>query len=118
MDALNLNFGTNPEISFGLKRILRTPAAALSVDEVSKLVMIGNFVDSSVNSRPYIHSIYCNMDNDNGQFLATSHGLASLQSFWDTGWYDRQKEREPGLVMWSEIRNLRQFEFEPKPSGS
>ena len=114
MDALNLNFGTNPEIGFSLKRILRTRAEALGVDEVTKLLMIGNFTDSTANSRPYIHSIYVYMDNGNGQFLATSHGLADLRSYWDTEWFSRERDQDPGSVMWSEIRYLRQFEFEPK----
>lgn len=114
MDALNLNFGTNPEISFGLKRILRSKAEMLGVDEITKLVMIGNFFDTSANSRPYIHSIYVYMDNDNGQFLATSHGLANFRDYWDIEWFSRQRDQEPGSVMWSEIRYLRQYDYEPR----
>ncbi|WP_319562812.1 sensor histidine kinase [Marispirochaeta sp.] len=112
MDSLNLNFGTNPEINFGLKRILRNDPHSLSNTEIDKLAMIRNFIDAPANSRPYIYSIYVYLNNDHGRFLATTEGLTSVDSFFDTQWYVRFQTREPGSLMWTEVRDVRQYAFE------
>jgi len=112
MDSLNLNFGTNPEINFGLKRILRSDPYSLSNTEIDKLAMIRNFIDAPANSRPYIHSIYVYMNNDYGRFLTTTEGLTSLDKFFDTQWYVRARTYQGESLMWTEVRNIRQYAFE------
>ena len=112
MDSLNLNFGTNPEINFGLKRILRSDPYSLTNTEIDKLSMIRNFIDAPANSRPYIHSIYVYMNNDYGRFLTTTEGLTSLDTFFDTQWFVRSQTFPAESLMWTEVRNIRQYAFE------
>ena len=61
-----------------------------------------------VATRDYIESIYIYFDNPNGLFIASTDGLASLDSYSDTSWYNSISTSDALCKrIWSESRTYR-----------
>lgn len=112
LDSLSLNFDTNPQIVYNLKRILRSPS--LSMEDMSLLSTIRSFIDTPANSRPYIQSIYVYFTNSGSMFLTTSDGLVKLDGFYDTSWYKSFTNQKKSTNIWTESRAFKHYDFDPE----
>lgn len=112
LDALNLNFGTNVEITAQLKKILNRPVPVISYEESKILKTMNNFIAASANSRPYIHSIYIYFKNPLNRFLTDTNGLVDLNNYHDTGWYQSYQQYGPWRDFWTERRSSNYYQRE------
>lgn len=117
LDSLNLNLGTNPEIVLNLKQLFDSTDPKVSYEEYRSLTTISNFIDAPANARPYIHSIYVYLDNDQQRILTTIDGLTTLDSFFDKTWFQsylnhKFKDRQ----FWSDARKVKNYSFEKLPT--
>ncbi len=113
MDSLNLNFGTNPEITVKLKNLLNK-SQALTFEEYNLLATIKSFIDAPANARPFIQSIYVYFKNPQNRFVTTTDGLVDIDHFYDASWlksYTRQNGRS---LIWTEARTIRRYSFETR----
>lgn len=109
LDAISINFSTNPGIIIALKNILNDPQFV----DLQTYDVIKEFLDSYVNQRLYIDSIYVYFENSNNDFLATTQGLVNLDSFYDKAWYDMYTEnRNTKNIFYTKVRNIKKYSFE------
>lgn len=114
IDSLNLIFSTNPEIVVGLKEIFKKTTT--SYEDLAFLRIVRSFIETPAYAKPYIHSIYVYFENERQQFITTTQtGFAKLDNFNDTSWYQSFMSNHKTNV-WTELRQVKLFEFEDKPS--
>lgn len=104
LDALNLNFRTNVEITAQLQKVLNRLVPVISYEEGKILKTMNNFIAASANSRPYIHSIYIYLKNPLHRFLTDTNGLVNLENYHDTGWYQSYQKYGSSRDFWTERR--------------
>jgi two-component system sensor histidine kinase YesM len=109
LDPLVILFDTDPEVVMKIRSFLT--GTKFSIENINFYRIVQSFINAPANARPYIHSIYVYYDNDMGRFLTTREGLVELNSFYDTQWY-QDFVNNTGQLMWTKIRQIRQYEFE------
>lgn len=112
LDSLSLNFDTNPQIVYNLKRILKS--SYLSIEDIQLLSTIRSFIDTPANARPYIQSIYVYFINGGNMFLTTSDGLVRLDGFYDSAWYESFMKQNKETNIWTESRIFKRYDFDPE----
>lgn len=111
LDSLSLHFNANPEISLGLKELLKTPE--LSFDKEIFLNNLKYLINAPANARPYIQSIYVYFDNNMRRFITTTVGITSLDTFYDKSWYTSfLNQKDNDLQIFTEVRQVQQYNFE------
>lgn len=106
LDSLMLNFDSNPNMVVKLKKILKDPN--LTLEDINSLDIIKNFLDSTANAKPYVHSIYIYFANDHNQFISTNDFLSKLNFSNDISWYGSfLKHRYDNKKMWTESRQIK-----------
>ncbi|MCL2163614.1 MAG: sensor histidine kinase [Oscillospiraceae bacterium] len=108
IDALYLNFARNPISIQILKQLFSSER--LDLEQVAKLNTYKSQINSVVNSKPYIHSIYIYAGNAGDKFLSTSSGLSNINDNIDNAWFDIYKESQTDI--WTELREIKQYSFE------
>jgi two-component system sensor histidine kinase YesM len=68
--------------------------------------IIQTFLDSAVNSKPFLHSIYIFIKTDKENFFASSVGLANRLNFRNATWVEEIQKIPPELSQWLEIRQV------------
>lgn len=106
-DAQSLNYSVSPHVMLRLEELLENGYADKENLDVS--YMIKTFVDSNVNSKPYLHSIYIYLNNTHGNFFASFVGLANETNFRDTGWMQKAEETPLEQKQWLELRNINTY---------
>ena len=106
-DAQSLNYSVSPHVMLRLEELLENGYADKENLDVS--YMIKTFVDSNVNSKPYLHSIYIYLNNTYGNFFASFVGLANETNFRDTGWMQKAEETPLEQKQWLELRNINSY---------
>ncbi|WP_243156276.1 sensor histidine kinase [Clostridium sp. C2-6-12] len=112
IDTLNIQFDSPSNMAFNLKRVLKKETMYSS--DLSNIDTTCFFLNSFANSKPYIYSIHIYYENENGRFCTTNNGIASLNNFFDTSWYDNYMHHSSEEKMWIETRNIKQYDFEEK----
>jgi two-component system sensor histidine kinase YesM len=111
VDTLTLTFQTSESIAVRLKEILNT--RLFSYDQSLALDLINNFATAPAYARPFIDSIYVYYNNPFNHFLTSTEGFATLDKFYDRGWYDSYKKGNPA-DSWLEERNIDRYGIENK----
>ena len=101
-DAQSLNYSTYPYVIGQLKRLLENGFQDKEYLDINK--MFRPFVDSAVNSKPFLHSIYLYIDNGNGNFFASGVGLANSANHRDTEWMSEIASQDDTRKQWLEVR--------------
>lgn len=112
IDTLNIQFDSPSNMAFNLKRVLKKEKVYSS--DLANIDTTCFFLNSFANSKPYIYSIHIYYENENGRFCSTNTGIASLNNFFDTSWYNNYKHHSSEEKMWIETRNIKQYDFEEK----
>ena len=67
-------------------------------------------MDSNINTKKYLHSIYIYLNNENDNFFATNKGVANETNFGDTKWLEYVKPENrvdyEGVPHWFEVRSI------------
>ena len=103
-DAQSLNYSVSPYVMLRLEALLKNGYSDKPDLDVS--YMISTFLDSNVNSKAYLHSIYLYLNNENGNFFASSVGLANSLNYNDIGWMEENRATPQDIKQWLEIREV------------
>jgi len=106
-DAQSLNYSVSPHVMLRLEELLQNGYADKENLDVSYLIK--TFVDSNVNSKPYLHSIYIYLNNAHGNFFASFIGLANKTNFRDTGWMLKMDHTPLEQKQWLELRSINSY---------
>jgi two-component system sensor histidine kinase YesM len=101
-DTQSLNYTVSPRVILRFEELLRKEYTEKEYLDIS--YMIQGFLDSAVNSKAFLHSIYIFLETDKENFFASSVGLANRLNFRDAEWIDEIKKAPPELNRWLEIR--------------
>lgn len=110
MDSLILTLDNHSKINNVLGNLLENQLP--KYEDIVPGEMLQAFLNAPANARPYIHSIYAYYRNDHGLFVSSNVGVANLNSYWDTGWYDGYRNHDGKAEIWTEPRNIKQYSFE------
>lgn len=105
-DAQSLNYSVSPHIMLKLEDLLKN--GYVGKEQMDAAYMFKSFVDSSVNCKPFVHSLYIYLNNDNGYFFASTVGLANSHNHYDTEWMERAGQMPVTRRQWIEPRKIRQ----------
>ncbi len=103
-DAQSLNYSITPHVMLRLEALLKNGYTEKEYMDVS--YMIKSFVDSNVNSKSYMHSLYIYLNNVNDNFFASFVGLANKSNFRDTEWLEHARTQPLELKQWLELRRI------------
>lgn len=106
-DAQSLNYSITPHVMLQLESLLENGYS--DKEHMDTSYMIKTFVDSNVNSKEYIHSLYIYLDNTHNNFFASFVGLANVSNFRDTEWLEREREIPLEQKQWLEIRSISSY---------
>lgn len=112
LDALNMNFDYNIDISLQIKNLLESSSTSYEEYRISQLVK--NFVSAPANSKPFIHSIYVYYNNKKGRFISSSDGVNSIDNFADTTWFEPYINSASNDELYPEIRYISHYEYQAK----
>ena len=107
-DAQSLNYSTYPYVIGQLKLLLENGFQDKEYLDINK--MFRPFVDSSVNSKPFLHSIYIYINNQKGNFFASGVGLANSANHRDTEWMDEIAGQDDTRKQWLEVRTTSAYQ--------
>lgn len=110
LNALNVKFSTSVEVINTLKNISNFEEIGYETS-----ISYGNIINSlnaSKSPRIYIDSIYIYIENNEGRFLTTGQGMNNLNGATDKSWYESYYKHRAMNNMWTELRNIKKYEFE------
>lgn len=106
-DALALGLSTDPEFARTVKEGLRARFATLA--DVKSYRAVQSSLASSVNSRPFLHSILVSMANPEGLVLSSAEGFIQPEDSQDPDWLAGAAGKEGELSLWTEVRRVAPF---------
>jgi two-component system sensor histidine kinase YesM len=106
-DAQSLNYSITPHVMLQLESLLENGYSDKEHMDIS--YMIKTFVDSNVNSKTYIHSLYIYLNNTHSNFFASFVGLANASNFRDTAWLQQAQSMPSEYKQWLELRNISSY---------
>lgn len=112
LDQYTLNFSTDPNIIVKVKQALYSDV--FTYEMFQNINIIQNFINTPVNARKYLHSVYIYYNHYN-KLLATDFGVTPLNRFYDRDWVANIKKASEKGEVWIEPRDIRQYEFEKQP---
>ncbi len=84
IDALNLMFSTNPEITSKLQQVLNDNL--MGYENYREIRLIRSFISAPANTRPYIEGIYVYIQNDNDLVMG-NEGFITLSNTNTPEWF-------------------------------
>lgn len=106
-DAQSLNYSEYPNIMLKLKSLLQYGYIDKVHMDINYVLL--PFLNSSVNSKPFLHSIYLYLENDNGNFFASGVGLANRSNHGDYLWLENLPKPEEITGHWFEERTISRY---------
>lgn len=105
-DAQSLNYSFSPHVMLSLERLLQDGYADKEAMDTANTLK--SFLSSSVNGKPFLHSIYIYLENDNGYFLSSNLGLANALNHRDVSWMESARRHPAEQRQWVESRLVSQ----------
>ncbi|WP_099468587.1 cache domain-containing sensor histidine kinase [Konateibacter massiliensis] len=106
-DAQSLNYSITPHVMLQLEALLENGYS--DKEQMDTSYMIKTFVDSNVNTKAYIHSLYIYLDNTHNNFFASFVGLANVSNFRDTAWLEQARSIPLRQKQWLELRSISSY---------
>jgi two-component system sensor histidine kinase YesM len=103
-DTQSLNYSVSPHVVLRLEELLRKEYTEKEYLDIS--YMLRNFLDSAVNSKAFLHSIYIFLETGKENFFASSVGLANRLNFRDAAWVEEIQKAPPELNQGLKIRQV------------
>lgn len=110
LDSLSLCIESNAKISNKYYSILNSNQ--LSYNTMKELDILRASLNSPVNARAYIYSIYVYYPNRNDRFILSNKGISVIGDFYDKDWYNSYLENQNSANVWSERRTIYPYSFE------
>lgn len=105
-DAQSLNYSFSPHVMLSLEWLLQDGYADKEAMDTANTLK--SFLSSSVNGKPFLHSIYIYLENDNGYFLSSNLGLANALNHRDVSWMESARRHPAEQQQWVESRLVSQ----------
>ncbi|MGG1513862.1 histidine kinase [Paenibacillus oryzisoli] len=112
-DPIYYTLNLNSRLISSLKLIVRS--SNLQPVDTENFVTFMNLLNPAANIKPVVHSIYIYLNNDGGKFLASNEGLTSLETYYDTSWYNFLARIPDDTNVFVESRTVRRFENQDTP---
>lgn len=106
-DAQSLNYSISPYVMLKLESLLENGYVDKNHMDIS--YMIKTFLDSNVNSKQFLHSIYIYLINSNDNFFVSGVGLANKSNYADTDWISNASKKGPNVRQWFEVRRISEY---------
>ncbi|MFV0413259.1 MAG: sensor histidine kinase [Oscillospiraceae bacterium] len=106
-DAQSLNYSFSPTVILRLEDLLSNGYSGKEQIDTSSIIK--TFLDSNVNSKMYLHSVYIYLANEKQNFFASSVGVANSQNFGDLAWIDRLDSVPNTEKQWLEPRTINAY---------
>jgi two-component system sensor histidine kinase YesM len=103
-DAQSLNYSVSPMVMMRLEELLLSVYATKEARQTTNIFK--TIMDSNVNSKAFLHSIYIYFDNPNRNFFASMIGLANTSNMGDTEWLERMEDMPEDKMQWLELRTI------------
>lgn len=110
IDTLNIQFDSATNVALALKNIEKKETVYSS--DLASIDAISFFLNSYVNSKPYIYSIHIYYENESNRFYTSNNGIEYLDNYFDSSWYKSYIHHDSKENMWIETRNIKQYDFE------
>lgn len=107
-DAQSLNYSAYPYITGRLKELLQNGYQDMEHVDINN--MLKPFLDSFVNTKPYLHSVYLYLDNPSGNFFASGVGLANAANHRDTEWMEEINDPRETRIQWIQARTTSTYQ--------
>lgn len=115
LDTLYLALYDNADIFNELSSVLKNPY--YTYESSTSYRIISSFLNAFTSSKPYIQSFYLYVDNPHKRFLSSVDGLVTLDSFFDTEWYEQFMNYNGPPTKWTTRREIRFYKFEKQPTA-
>jgi two-component system sensor histidine kinase YesM len=103
-DVQSLNYSVSAWGMMRLEELLKN--GLIGKEYMDTAYMIKTFLDSTVNSKPFLHSIYIYLENEKENFFASSLGLANVSNSQDTQWLKDFRLYPPEYTQWFKLRQV------------
>ncbi|NJP41768.1 histidine kinase [Oscillospiraceae bacterium HV4-5-C5C] len=106
-DALSLNYSVSPTVMLRMEKLLQEGYT----EENTRITatIFKTMLDSSVNTKNYLHSVYVYLDNPQQNFFASLIGLANADNMGDTAWLEQLTEDHDGSQQWLQARIIEKY---------
>jgi two-component system, sensor histidine kinase YesM len=110
-NSLALSLSTDPEFYLSAEQILTT--RLVTVDDLRRQRWLTSGINSAVNTRQYLHSIYVSLNNQPDRLVTTTDSVTDAAGFADAEWRRPALGREREIGFWLAYRPLRVFASMP-----
>jgi two-component system, sensor histidine kinase YesM len=110
-NSLALSLSTDPEFFLSAEQILTTRLA--TVDDLKRQRLLTSGINSAVNTRQYLHSIYVSLNSRPDRLITTTDSVTEAAGFADAEWRRPALGRERDIGFWLACRPLRLFASMP-----
>jgi two-component system sensor histidine kinase YesM len=106
-DAQSLNYSISPYILIKLESLLENGYSDKANMDIS--YMIKTYLDSNVNSKLFLHSIYIYLNNSHNNFFVSGLGLANQYNYSDVEWISQITQTQNEKMQWFEVRTISEY---------
>ena len=106
-DAQSLNYSVSPSVMMRLEELLKEGNRSEEIRQTAAILK--TILDSNVNSKDFLHSIYIYIKNDNRNFFASNKGLANDSNVSDSEWMTSLDSAPRDIQQWIEARSIGKF---------
>lgn len=104
IDAISMQYSFDRNILQYYKDIVTSQD--FNYENMSRVDELNTNIRLTINSKPYIKSVYIYYNNEGGYFLSSDKGLQNINGISDNSWYDSFLKRAENISVWTEIRNI------------
>lgn len=103
IDAISMQYSFDTNILQYYKNIVTSQD--FNYENMSRINELNTNIRLTINSKPYIKSVYIYYNNRGGYFLSSDKGLQNIDGISDNSWYGILLERAKNISAWTEIRS-------------
>lgn len=104
-NSLALSMSTDPEFYLSAEKILTSSLS--TVEDLRQQRWLTSGINSAVNTRRYLRSLYIYVDRQPGRLITTTESVIGTADFADTAWLAPALRRKDEIGYWLEPRQLR-----------
>lgn len=104
IDAISMQYSFNTNMLQYYKNIVTSQD--FNYENMNRVNELNTDIRLTINSKPYIKSVYIYYNNEGGYFLSSDKGLQKIDGISDNSWYDSFQKKSEKISAWTEIRNV------------
>lgn len=108
LETLELSMVENPRSFLHVATVLREPS--FSRESLNAYTIIMSYLNAITSSKPYIHSVYYYVDNQNNRFISSTDGVVDVDRYHDQDWYNEFMQYEGPPTEWTATRMIQDYE--------